>query len=372
MRRHVPAVMLQLGLVLCACLMPVPAPAGVLPDLVLEDLAVGGDCSVSIKLANRGTAALPTSAYPSATLTIGTSFTRTLEGVDLSKVLSPPGGTLTFVPSGIRIDGTKTLSVTIDATHVVAESNESNNSITRTLTCTTPLPDLALTSLGLASGCRPSFRVKNVGTTVAQDSIFNAQIQRTFDGLASGVLRLGTLDPAHVLKNPGGEITYVEPDYRVYGSYLYKFIGAFTDANAGNNAFVQGFAIGNPCVSTRPPHDLQPYEASVRWDTNRCVVALGLRNNGPGPMHPAVLDPANDTMLKILRDGQVDSWPRLNVESLKAPGSTLHHNYAIPLGTWQVRFILQGSVADANPSNDELTKTVTCAAPPSKLFPGPR
>jgi hypothetical protein len=350
------------------------------PDLVVEKITLGPDCRIMVQLANRGTARLADSAYATATLQIDSDFSRTLEGIDPEKRLAPPGGTVTFTRPTALAGGTRAVTARIDPTGAVAESNEGNNSLSTNVTCTpTPsapvstMSDFALSSAGVAPGCRPMVRIKNIGSAVAAETLRRMVLVRTFDGLDGGRIDIDKIDSNRVLATAGGELVYTEPpEFRVYSSYSYSLpsgpggFGPF-DTNTANNSFVHAFAAGSPCVSSpRPPADLQPIDLEVARDLY-CNVLVKIRNNGPGSVPPSVLNPQNPLFAEVYVDGTKRGEGRpymLSSHVVPSGGETLGWaGSGLSSGTFQVRVVLKPHAADSNQANNVVTKMLTCPRP---------
>jgi hypothetical protein len=132
------------------CQLPPPA----LPDLVPTDIslqstspAVNSPCRIILTLRNIGTGIVPDAAYvedPQSPYVVmykgGGGSGAVLNIIDRQKVLQPPGATFTNAWMGAALNlllppGDHTLRVEVDINNALVESNEANNSLTKTLTC---------------------------------------------------------------------------------------------------------------------------------------------------------------------------------------------------------------------------------------------
>lgn len=125
-----------------------------LPDLAVTDIAlhqtgpfINSPCTVHITMQNIGNAAVPDVAYGHSSGVVvqmyknGAGFGGThLVSVDQSKVLQPAGSTFTFrwmgPNSNTTVDpGEYTLRLDFDDNNLLAELNDANNSLTKTVRC---------------------------------------------------------------------------------------------------------------------------------------------------------------------------------------------------------------------------------------------
>jgi len=123
--------------------------AGRLPDLVVRNLRLIKDCKIEVTIQNRG-GPLPDSAYHPTQGAAVQMYNGTqpwgglrLAGIDPTKKLKNTGASVNHVwfPGAANLQltaGTHTIKVTVDNNNAVAESNESNNTLARRLTCRSP------------------------------------------------------------------------------------------------------------------------------------------------------------------------------------------------------------------------------------------
>lgn len=138
---------------------PKPAPAApsvsaaskegtkaTLPDLLVEDIGLGKNCEVIVSVRNNGPGRLPDEVYTvhkpdSSSVYIWVNGKRwgggSIWGFDPDRILQNPERSLKYF-SKLKISGTATIKVTIDHTSQVLEANETNNELTKTLTCSAP------------------------------------------------------------------------------------------------------------------------------------------------------------------------------------------------------------------------------------------
>ncbi len=122
-----------------------------MPDLIVRDMRLVQGCKVQVTIANVGKAGLPASAYDHAH-GVALQMARNnlpwggirLAFVDPGHNLSRPGGTVTFLwfpdTSNLALSpGANSMVLTIDASHVVQESNEGNNALRKVLYCRGPI-----------------------------------------------------------------------------------------------------------------------------------------------------------------------------------------------------------------------------------------
>jgi hypothetical protein len=116
---------------------------GKLPDLVVEDITLGSDCRVVVKVRNLGPGYIPDETWmthkpesSSVYLTVnGKGWGgETIWKFDPNKSLQYPGG-LAVYESDLKITGTATIKATVDHTKQIKETNYTNNERTTRLTC---------------------------------------------------------------------------------------------------------------------------------------------------------------------------------------------------------------------------------------------
>lgn len=118
-----------------------------MPDLIVRDIRLIKDCKIQVTIANIGTAGVPPDAYdlPDA---VGVQMYKgnqpwggmILKMFDPGGLLKNPGGIATHVwfPKAANLNltpGIHSLKVVVDHNSVLPELNETNNSLTRRVTC---------------------------------------------------------------------------------------------------------------------------------------------------------------------------------------------------------------------------------------------
>ncbi len=198
------------------------------PDLQPTQISLASGCGISFAIRNNGPGAVPEQGF-GMTGPISVSLSAdnqawggsSLGALDPHRALKNPGGQLEtvfpFTPRPLTA-GLHTLTLSV-ASSEVRESNERNNTLTRTVTCsasdaqpqpgaTDPQgPDLQPTRIALADGCRIVVTLRNNGPGVLTDQQLNATILSMQRGAAPwGGFALGATPSVQALKNPGGQI----------------------------------------------------------------------------------------------------------------------------------------------------------------------
>lgn len=226
-----------------------------LPDLQPVDLSVGPDCAILVTLRNNGPGAMPSSAYVGASTGIQMYVDGqpwggvALGGWDTAHATQPAGGTFTaaWFPSLSLPPGIHTVTVETDTHNDVWENNESNNSITRTLSCG---PDLAPVSLSVNSQCQIVVTLRNLGNAPIPDANFAMSyggasgIQMYNDGQPFGGITLGAMDVSKQVQPAGGSVTYTWfPSLTVNGTHNITIVAdnnnAIAEINESNNSLTQ-------------------------------------------------------------------------------------------------------------------------------------
>jgi CARDB protein len=201
-----------------------------LPDLVVADLSLDTDCRIDVTIRNSGLAAESESGYSlSPPDNSGVQMYNdgapwgqiVLGGFDPAPHLSQPvGGRKTYkwfstlpLPAGSH-----TVKLDVDNNNSIAESNEGNNSLTKTLNCLLPLPDLEPTNISLQSTspvlnspCRIILTVANNGGIVPDAAYVEAassptiQMYKGAGGWGGAVLSI--IDRQKVLQPAGATFT---------------------------------------------------------------------------------------------------------------------------------------------------------------------
>ena len=145
-----------------------------------------------------------------------------LGGLDPSHAVQPVGGTVhyTWFPSLALPSGAHVVKLVVDNNNTIAESNELNNSLTKTLSCVPRLPDLQPVSLALQSTgitvrspCRIVLTLRNNGPAIVPDAAFvqtpaGPTVQMYLDNAPWGGTILAGIDPAKALQPVGGTVSY--------------------------------------------------------------------------------------------------------------------------------------------------------------------
>ena len=202
-----------------------------LPDLMPLDMTLGADCRMIVAVRNNGPGAVPDAGY---SLTApGASEVQMfkdgapwggiiLGGLDTAHSTQPAGGIVTYAfPTLVVPAGTHTIQINVDQSNTIVENNEVNNSLTKTLTCQPPLPDLQPISFTLqptgtirANGpCQIVITLKNNGPGTVPDAAFvqtaaGPGVQMYADGAPWGGIILGGIDPTKQLQPVGGTVTW--------------------------------------------------------------------------------------------------------------------------------------------------------------------
>jgi hypothetical protein len=137
------------SLALGAWLVAAPATAlaaPALPDLTILKVYLEKDCRVAVVVKNLGPGEVPNDVWAVHTpKSAGVYLYRNGTGwggeaiwsFDPAKALQKPGGVATWV-SNLVVSGTESIKAVVDLWNVVAEANESNNSLAAKLTCPAP------------------------------------------------------------------------------------------------------------------------------------------------------------------------------------------------------------------------------------------
>lgn len=154
--------------------------------------------------------------------------------------LVPPGGQYVQTLQAVNhlIDGQVALTATIDNKDLVTEPNETNNTLTRTLSCSPSKPDLALVSLELDGECRARLTIRNVGTgTLGNAPHGTTLVYRKVDGASKGTIRLADMDPSRSVSAPNGSVTWTDwAEFKPTGEARYSVaVPTGSDANTANN-----------------------------------------------------------------------------------------------------------------------------------------
>ncbi|NTW10393.1 MAG: hypothetical protein HGA26_03430, partial [Chlorobiaceae bacterium] len=206
-----------------------------LPDLSIEDIRLTPDCRVVVRVRNNGPGNLPDNVWTdhqpkSAGVYLTINGNKwgggTIWNFDPARALKAPGGTAEFV-STLKVTSPSQVKAEVDIWNVVAEKNESNNWMQRSLSCFVPgpgpigpgpigpghifplLPDLSIDDIRLTPDCRVVVRVRNNGPGNLPDNVWtdhqpkSAGVYLTINGNKWGGGTIWNFDPARALKAPG-------------------------------------------------------------------------------------------------------------------------------------------------------------------------
>ena len=226
---------LLLSPTLFAQLQPMPNPPitfqpQLLPDLVPADITLGEGCRIIVTLHNNGPGAVPAAGFSlSPPGSSGVQMYNdaapwggiVLGALDPGHAVAPAGGTVTYAwfPGLTLPPGNHVVKLDVDNSNTIAENNEVNNSLSKTLTCVPQLPDLqptgfTLQSTGITvrSPCQIIVSYRNNGPAAVPDAAY-AQVatapglQMYADGQPWGGVILAGVDSAKALQPSGGTLT---------------------------------------------------------------------------------------------------------------------------------------------------------------------
>lgn len=363
-----------------------PALAASLPDLVVTDIAIDGDCRLSVTVANQGAGTLPATAYQEpggATIDFqkdGANFGGWgLSTIDPQRVLANPGGSVTWHRPEPKLVGTAEIRVTADAfRNVVAESNENNNSLARTFSCTPTLPDLRVSQINFTSDCRAVFQLENVGDEALPERVFRNEgvyLQRYLDGEMTGRIMLSQVDPNHAVQSPGGSVQWTDgSEYRANSTIKYRLMQLGQEWNTANNTLQ--VSVPQSCqVAVEQPPDLVVTDVTL---DNQCRLVVTLTNAGPGPMPLSAYDPIRSPSINFYKDGAgFGGWGLTTMDpqrQLINPGSSVSWTRQTPTiessATIRVNLDAAHELTESNENNNDFTKIVYCGGePPAQPAP---
>ncbi|MFC1684726.1 CARDB domain-containing protein [Pseudomonadota bacterium] len=352
------------------------AEAQPLPDLVISNIEINSDCQLQITVTNQGTGPVPQSAYQSpGGLSVsffkdGASFGGWgLDAIDPQGALTNPGASVSWLREGYKLNGTAQIRVSADIPrNVVAESNENNNSLTKTFSCTPQLPDLGISQADFTPDCRARFQIENVGDAPLPNSAFRNEgvhVQRYLDGKMSGQIMLMTLDPTKSSQQPGGSKQWTDgSQYRASNTIKYALRKLGQEWSTGNNA-MQVPVPANCQVAVQQPPDL--IVSNIALD-NQCRLQVTLTNSGPGPMPLSAYDPISSPSINLYKDGAAFGGWGLNSfdpqQTLTSPGNSVTWTRNNPqiAGTVDIRVNIDAAqeLEESNEANNDFTQTVCC------------
>jgi hypothetical protein len=352
------------------------AYANALPDLVITDISIDSECRLAVTVRNVGKGVLPQSAYQEpggASISFfkdNASFGGWgISTIDPQRQLMNPGASVTWLRSNPKISGTAMIRVTADEPrNVVAESNESNNSLSRSFTCTPTLPDLRIGQINFTNDCRAQLLIENIGDAPLPNSVLTSSggyLQRYLDGELAGQVRLDLLDPAAAMQPPGGSKSWTDgSQYRASNSIRYQLRKIGQEWNSANNSFEA--PVPSRCqIAVQGPPDLEVTDISLNSD---CRLEVTLTNNGPGPMPLSAYDPIGSPSVNFYKDGASFGGWSLNTfdpqQTLSTPGASVTWVRQNPQlsGSMAIRTVVDASheLTESDESNNETIRTVSC------------
>lgn len=198
------------------------------PDLVVREIRLNDTCQIMVTLGNAGPGVVPDAAYGMGTRgSSGIQMYRNgqpwggivLGGFDAAKQTKPAGGSAQHLwfPGAANLKltpGMHALKVTVDNNNAVKESNETNNTLERQVTCRPRLPDLVVRDIQLNAQCQIVVTLANIGAGPVPDDAFSLNPPRTSIQMYKGNqpwggIVLGGFDPGKQVKAPGGSAQHV-------------------------------------------------------------------------------------------------------------------------------------------------------------------
>lgn len=242
--------------------------ADALPDLAVTDLTVNEECQAVVTVRNLGPGPLPASAMYSGS-NANLLFSRSgggSGGWPMDKpALVPSGGTYvhTVGALNLRVEGENSYTATVDSNNLVTEANETNNSLTRTLSCTPSNPDMTLAALEIDSECRARLTIRNIGqAALGNVQHGNTLVFRTIDGASKGTIRLADMDASRQSAVQGGSATWTDwPEFKPVNEARYRLaVPAGSDADTGNNE--RSVTVPDRCKSGSKP--VSPLKSGIK------------------------------------------------------------------------------------------------------------
>jgi hypothetical protein len=193
-----------------------------LPDLIVRDIRLLKNCKIQVTIANIGTAGVPSSYYdnPNAVAVQMYKGSQPWGGMILSMFdpagkLKSSGGVATHVwfPLAANLNlspGTHSLKVTVDIGGVLTELDETNNSLTRRVSC----KKAVVGTIGTAIATLRHFSISNIRFSPASPASlnFNDKVKIWFDYKSS--------EDVHIWARPMTKGS-TSPGYAAHGSPLY-------------------------------------------------------------------------------------------------------------------------------------------------------
>lgn len=211
-----------------------------LPDLIVKQIQMVGNCKFDITIQNIGSVGLQTADYRKITVQLyldGKAF----GGKSLSSYAS--GGALS-VPNGMLVlqkimnkqipDGTHNLEVRLDPLNFVPEANDSNNNKSESVTGNCGIvqqgkPDVKMEDFKLVGNCRVQVTLKNLGPGPVPNSGYSGSSIFIYkDNNIFASRKLNELDPQKLLKPAGGQVTYTYQQAPDLGPGSHQMTARFT------------------------------------------------------------------------------------------------------------------------------------------------
>jgi len=359
-------------------------PPVLTPDLLVSEVSATGtftnqDATVNFTVKNQGNGAAGASVayiYDGNTL---------LGQVNVSALAA--GGTFNgsyTIAAGTLTAGTHSIKVVTDATNLVAESNESNNSASQSLTVAAPpvilMPDLLVSGITLSSNSVTTqqavtlnFTVKNQGSNSA-----GASIAYIYDGdTLLGQVNVGALNAGAVYNGSFN----IAAGKLAAGTHSLKVVTDATDmvaeSNESNNTATQSLTVTAPVVTG---HDIMGYAPSG-WESSLVIAQKQgnwVSNDDMGEYADTVITNednifiswgSKDATSEATQYYEVDLYvDGKNVTGWYSPANSKPNSYIVDynigklaLGTHTITLKLDSSnaVAETNEDNNTITKTIT-------------
>jgi len=238
------------------------------PDLRVEDVSLNASKQLSVKVANRARcggvhiARWNQKGVDAITLLAnvdGRNYGITLPAADKQEALRHPNSSFTYVFDKVKILKSSKVTVTVDASGKVMESNEANNAKTvqlgppkATLIGMAPLtgkPDLTVKDIRLNNQGKVIIEVKNAGIAGLSPSLWNGGNQPSLNLKMNGngwaTVYLMGLDPQKNLSRKGGVAVYNTGyvlNQPVQISAIIDSTGVVDEGNEKNNTLVRNVA----------------------------------------------------------------------------------------------------------------------------------
>jgi hypothetical protein len=233
--------------------------------------------------------------------------------------------------------------------------------------------DLAVVGIVIKPNCLAEVVVKNTGTVALPDWVYGTYSSGKYvllhagkEGSSSSGIYLFALDPAKVLKTPGGQLTYAFASTNDQPCVLWGHIDPLNqlpEANEANNKLTKRVDF---CPFLFP--DLQV--ADIRL-VNGCEIEVTLSNTGGG-VPDSYYDLPNAVAVQMYVGRQ--PWGGMILKMfdptrmLKNPNSSVKHIWfpnagnLLPVGWNSIRVVVDAGnvLSESNENNNSLTKKVNC------------